>query len=170
MTLTIEVDGPHNENLSFRPLQRMIRGRIDFGRDSEPMAHSAAAGWSAIPGMRLGYDIDKKVGFVEESLHDDEHAPIREQIESKGLSIGPEREEHPDAHQATWLYWMAAAVTSGYARIVDGTLPTRLDESKVRKDFLLAQQPTETDRLTVATEKQNALLEALINKLGSSTT
>ena len=37
-TIQIEIDGKHNENLHFRPLQRTIRGRFDFNRIGEPMA------------------------------------------------------------------------------------------------------------------------------------
>ena len=41
-TLAVEIDGPKNECLSFRPLQRKVRGRFDIARDSEPQSKLAA--------------------------------------------------------------------------------------------------------------------------------
>lgn len=163
--IVIEVDGQYNEALSFRPLQRRIRGRFDLSRDSEPQSKLAAGEQPGpIPGQRIGFDSDKGCGFVEESLHDDEHEVVRERIEAKGLKIGPRREEFAGVDANTWTYWLSRAVDSGIAKVVSGKFP-KIDESRVRKTFIIRDEPTPTDRLTAALERQTDLMEQLLSKL-----
>lgn len=153
MQLTIEIDGQHNECLAFRPLQRRIRGRFDYLRDSEPQSKLAAGQLpQAVPGQRIG--IADGVGFVEEPLHDDEHQAVRELLEARGAKLAPSREEFEDVDSPTWAYWLCRAVDAGVARIVDGKRPAKLDEAKVRKDFLLAEPgPSSADRLADVLDK-----------------
>lgn len=163
--VTIEVDGQKNECLSFRPLQRRIRGRLDLNRDSEPQSKLAAGEQPGpVPGQRIGFA--DGTGFVEESLHDDDHTVIRERLEAKGFRIGPKREEF-EADETTWLFWIMRAVQSGVATVVSGKLPATLDASKARKNFITHEVPTTTDRLAAALERQNELFAAVLDRLGT---
>jgi hypothetical protein len=163
--VVVEIDGAKNEALHFRPLQRRLRGRFDYFRDSEPMAKVAGGEQpNPIPGQRIGFDTDTGTGVVVEPLHLAEHRAIRERIESKGLKLPPEREEFPAADAATWLYWLAGAVKAGLARVVDGKLPDKLP-GKPRLNFITAETDTATDRLAAAIERQNELFAALLDVL-----
>ena len=160
-----EIDGALNECLYFRPLQRRLRGRFDYMRDSEPMAKVMASEQPGpIPGQQIGYDFDQRAGFVGEPLHADENAAIRERIQGKGFRLGPEREDFADADEATWHFWLQSAVDAGVARVVDGKFPPKLN-GKPKKDFLNAERQTPNDRLAVAIERQNELFAALLKKL-----
>lgn len=172
-TVTLEIDGPHNEAIYFRPLSRRVRGRWDYMRMGEPNSKIAAASEpNPIPSQRIGYDLDKQVGFIDEPLHASEHKAIRERIEARGQRLPAEREEFTDADAATWLFWLKSAVEAGIARVVEGKLPDKLP-GKPRVNFITTDQPTATDKLTVAIDKQTAVLEkqaelfaALLKKLG----
>ncbi len=165
MSVTIEVDGSRNECLHFRPLQRRVRGRFDYYRDSEPMAKVAGGEEpNPIPGQRIGFDTDTGTGFILEPLHEPEFRAIRERIEAKGFRLPPEREEFPQADAATWLYWLAGAVKAGLAKVVDGKLPEKIN-GKPRLNFITAETDTATDRLAAAVERQNELFAALLDVL-----
>lgn len=163
--VVVELDGDKNECLYFRPLQRRLRGRFDYMRDSEPMAKVMASEQPGpIPGQQIGYDFDKRQAFVVDPLHGDENTAIRERIQAKGFRLGPEREEFADADEPTWHFWLQSAVDAGVARVVEGKFPAKLN-GKPKKDFLNAERPTANDRLAVAIERQNQLFEALLKKL-----
>lgn len=172
-SLEIEIDGPHNENLRFRPLQKEIRGRLDWTRIGDPEAHRIAVtfGGLPIPGQRIGFDDATGRGYVIDPLHDAEHAALVEKIKARGMRLPPAREEIEGADRVTWLYWMRQAVRCGLARIVAGKLPDDLDETKVRRDFIFApKQPTPTDKLTAALSAQAAAFNRLADVLERSLT
>jgi hypothetical protein len=165
MSVTIEVDGTRNECLHFRPLQRRVRGRFDYYRDSEPMAKVVGGEEpNPIPGQRIGYDTDTGTGFISEPLHEPEFRAIRERIEAKGFRLPPEREEFKDADAATWLFWLAGAVKAGLAKVVDGKVPDKIT-GKPRLNFITAETDGPTDRLAAAVERQNELFAALLDVL-----
>ena len=59
-TVIVEIDGPRNECLYFRPLQKRVRGKFDLMRDSEPLAKVLASETPGpVPGQRTGY-VDKR--------------------------------------------------------------------------------------------------------------
>lgn len=168
--IEIEVDGPHNENLRFRPLQRRIRGRFDIQRVGEPLAKLKAHEWpTPIPAQRLGITADGD-GYLLEPLHDAEYAALREKIGKGGKRLEPPVQEFESIHLPSWLYWMRRAVESGLARVVKGKLPDKID-GEPRKDFINAPpDPSATDKLTKTLEAQtNAFnrLAAAIEKLAS---
>ena len=122
VSVVIEIDGQHNESLYFRPIQRTVRGRFDYMRDTEPMAKVAGGSEpNPIVGQRLGYSDGN--GYVVEMLRTPEHKAIRDALERKGFRIPPEREEFENVDEATWLYWIDTAVRAGLARVVAGKLP-----------------------------------------------
>ena len=162
----IEIDGSHNEALLFRPLQRSVRGRFDMMRMGEPMARVKATDWpTPIPSQRLGIDADGN-GFLCEPLHDDEYVVLKEKIESQGMRLEPAIQEFLDIDVATWQFWLKSAVDSGLAKIVRGKLPDKID-GKPRMNFITNDpEPPAVDKLTAAIEKQTAMFEKLLNKLG----
>jgi len=172
--LEVEIDGPANESLRFRPLAREVRGRHEWSRCPSPDAHRLGlrdyAG-AAIPGQLLGIDLEAGKGYLKDPLHEPEHAALAERIVKKGMRLPPAREEFA-AHGPTWIFWIAQAVRAGLARIVKGKLPEALDETDVRKDFLFAPpKPSERDRLADAinrmAESQAAQTEALTKLLSA---
>jgi hypothetical protein len=128
-------------------------------RCGDPMAKVAAATQpNPIPSQLIGYDFDKKIGFVEETLHRPEHRAIKEKIEAKGQRLSPEREEF-QGDAATWAFWLASAVKAGLARIVEGKIPDDLP-GKPQTNFIFAErETTTTDKLTAAIERQTTVLE-----------
>lgn len=160
-----EIDNQHNQSLYFRPIQRSVRGRFDYLRCGEPMAKVVGASEPGpIPSQRIGFDLDRGVGFVEETLHAPEHKAIRERIERRGRTLPPEREDFPDADESTWLFWLGSAVKAGIAKIVSGKLPEKL-KGKPKVNFITNERRPENDRLAAAIEKQNTLFEALLAEL-----
>lgn len=163
--IEIEIDGIHNENLQFRPLQRSIRGRFDFLRISEPMSKMKANDWPVpIPSQKLGIDPDGN-GYLLEPLHDPEHAPIKEKIEAQAMKLEPAIQTFEGIHLPSWLFWIQRAVESGLAKVVSGKLPEKI-EGEPRKNFILAPpEKSTTDKLTEAISLQNELFEKLLAKL-----
>jgi hypothetical protein len=130
----ISIDGPCNRDLSFRPLQRTLRGTFDLNRIPEPLARMKIAEFPRpIPGLRIA--VDGTTGIVTDPLHEPEHAAIREKIEAKGLKLGPHVERFQNIDANSWLFWMRLAVASGACKIVSGQFPA-IDEAKARKDFV----------------------------------
>src|SRR5437867_3690573 len=91
--IEVEIDTPNNGVLYFQPLDRKIRGRFDFARDSEPLAKVHMAEFpKGVPGQRLGIDLEAGVAYVAEPLHGAEYQAIRERIKKRGFGLPPERE------------------------------------------------------------------------------
>lgn len=165
-TLEVEIDGPHNEQLHFTPLQRNIRGKFDFMRMGEPMARIKAVEWPVpIPSQRLGVDADG-IGYIAEPLHDAKHAPIKEKIEAQGMKLEPALQTFEGIDLTTWLFWIKQAVEAGLAKVVSGKLPDKI-EGKPKMNFVLNEPPANAlDKLTVAIEKQTAMFARLLERLG----
>jgi hypothetical protein len=166
----IEVDGLHNECLSFRPLPgKLIRGRFDLNRITEPMARLLTAKWpDPIPGQRIGIDRDG-AGYIAEPLHDEEFAVTREKITKAAMKLAPPIETFEGVDAPSWIFWLKRAVDSGVARVVKGELPDTLP-TNARQNFILAEPPTAPlDKLTAALERQSALFEKLLERLGEKT-
>jgi hypothetical protein len=162
----IEIDGPLNEALSFRPLPgRTVRGRFDLNRVSEPMARLKSAEWpTPIPGQRLGIGADA-VGYVKEPLHDAECSATREKILKSGARLAPPVECFEGVDQASWLYWLKRAVDGGVARVVKGSFPDKIT-STPRRNVILAQPPQGIqDKLAAAIEQQNKLISQLVERM-----
>ncbi len=156
--LEIEIDGPCNESLYFRPLSRSIRGSFDFLKVKEPMAAVASNQWPVvIPSQRIGIDPDG-CGYIKEPLHDALYTETKEKIISDGTKLEPAYQEFDDCHLPTWQHWIKEAVRSGIARVTSGKLPKTI-EGKPRLNFLHSREPGIEEKLTAALEKQNELLE-----------
>lgn len=155
MKIEIELDGPHNQSLNFRPLGRKLRGKFDLNRCCEPKARMMTTRFpKPIPGLKLGIDTETSQGYLIEQLHDAEHEPTRERIEAMGLKIGQRRETFENVHVATWLFWMQRAVQGGWANLVDGKFPEKLS-GEPQKSFITKPQP----------DKRDALIEKLVGLL-----
>ncbi len=69
------------------PLQRSIRGKLDFSRMADPMGCVLATTYpTEIPSQRIGLDEDGN-GHMSEPLQDDEHVPVEEKSEKQGPRI-----------------------------------------------------------------------------------
>lgn len=158
----IEVDGDKNQCLAFLPLQRRVRGRFDYMRETEPMAGTMRGEWpQPILGQIIG--IDGAMGYIREPLHDEEHAQAKEKIESRGMSLPDEREEFDSIDVVTWAFWLQRAVDAGHARIVSGTMP-KID-GEVKMSFFVDRQPSESEQIAGLIKTQNVLLTKLIERL-----
>jgi len=161
----VEVDGPRCEDLIFAPLQRRIRGRLDFLKVGEPMAAVEAQNWPGpIPGQRLGIDREG-TGYIAEPLHDPRNGTIKERIEAKGMKLEPKTQVFDSVDAPTWLFWIKQAVEAGIAKVVSGKLPDKID-GKVQMNFV-TNEPAESpvDKLTAAIERQTATFEKLLERL-----
>lgn len=169
--IEIEVDGPHNEKMYFQPISRAIRGRFDFNRLNEPMARIRASAWPVpIPSQRLGIDPDGN-GYIIEPLHDEEYAPIKEQIEKKlEMRLEPAITEFENVDLPTWLFWLNAIYETGMVKVTKGKLPAKV-EGKPRLDFIVNREQSTEDKLTEAlhaqTEAFNKLTDALLKVVGN---
>jgi hypothetical protein len=165
--LEIEINGlGRNESLHFRPLGKNIRGRFDLLQETEPLARMKIMEFpQAIPGQRIGVDLETGEGYIAEPLHNAEHAATRERIESRGLRLPPAREVFAKVDVSTWLYWLKQAVESGIARVVEGVMPAKID-GDVKKSFITSRPaPARDERLAVAIERQNVLMEAMLKQM-----
>ncbi len=169
--LEIEVAGPCNENLLFRPLQRKVRGRFDV---QVAMKHDSGAAallneWpTPIPGQRIGVNVATGEGYISEPLHEPEHAAYREKIERSGMGLEPERQTFT-VDVPTWTYWLKDAVIAGLATVTVGTLPDEI-QGKPQKLFYSEEQTNPIDRLAAAMEKQNESFAALLKLLAEANT
>jgi hypothetical protein len=153
----IVIDGPRNQNLYFRPLQRSLRGTFDVNRIPDPQGRMLNADFPwPIPGMRIALDVEKRTAAVIEPLYAPEHKAIREKIESRGLKLGPQREEFQNVDFNTWAFWLRRAVANGVAKIVEGKFGA-IDEAKARKNFVTVDKPDKRDNMI---EKLVAVLYA----------
>jgi hypothetical protein len=147
MILEVVIDGPRNQNLYFRPLQRSLRGTFDVNRIAEPHARTLITDlpWP-IPGLRVVLDFDKRTAAIVDPLYAPEHKVIREKIEAQKMKLGPEREELLNVDLNTWAFWLRRAVANGVAKIVAGKFP-EIDEAKARKNFVIAEETNPRDTL-----------------------
>jgi hypothetical protein len=162
----IEIDGPRNEALHFRPLQRNLRGRFDLNRVGEPLARMRAQAWPLpVPSQRIGIDPAGN-GYIVEPLHEPAFAPIRERIEKAGRRLEPALQTFDAVHVPTWLFWITRAVQCGIARVVSGKLPDKID-GKPTMNFITGDpSPTAADKLTAVLERQSAAFEGLAAAIG----
>ena len=136
-TIELEIDGPANECLMFRPLERNIRGRLDFTRVKEPLAMIESTKWpKPIPSQRFGIEPDG-TGYLLKPLHDEENAVLKEKITKQGKRLEPALQVFEKIDVATWLFWIQRAVESGIAKVTKGTVPEKI-EGKPRVNFVMA--------------------------------
>jgi hypothetical protein len=145
--IEITVDGSRNQNLHFRPLQRVLRGTFDINRVPDPQARIEATRFPRpIPGVRIAVDPQARTAAIIEPLHEPVNAAMRERVEKMGLRLPPEREEFKDIDVPTWLFWMRRAVVNELAKIVEGKFP-EIDEARVQKNFITKPQRDPRDGL-----------------------
>ncbi|MCA9109888.1 MAG: hypothetical protein KDA52_08085 [Planctomycetaceae bacterium] len=161
----IEIDGPCNEELRFRPLQRNVRGRFDLMRINEPMAKVKSGEWTPIPSQRLGIDGDG-FGYIEEALHDEQHAPLKEKIEKKGMTLEPPLQTFDGIDVPSWLFYMKRAVEAGIAHVTKGKLPDVVDAKAVKRNYLMADtEPSSTDKMAEAMQAQAKSFDRLTDAI-----
>jgi hypothetical protein len=158
----VECVPPQGGSLFFQPLQRALRGVIDVRQMPEADA-ALLRGWpDPVPGQRVGLTADG-VGYVADPVHN--NAALKVKIEALGFRLPPAREEFPDTHAPTFLYWLKRCVDSGLARVVSGTLPEHID-GKPRKRFLSPEEEDPRDAQVKRLESQNqTLVRLLVSKL-----
>jgi hypothetical protein len=165
--IELEIDGVNNENLHFRPMERRIRGRLDFTRVKEPMAMVESSKWpKPIPSQRFGIDAEG-IGYLIEPLQDAENAVLKEKIEKQGQKLEPAMQTFENADLPTWYFWIKQAVESGIAKIVKGKLPEKF-EGTPRKNFVTNTPPqSSNDKLAEALNRQSDLMEKMLTALAA---
>ncbi len=138
-TVEIKIEGPQNNNLHFKPLQRTLRGTFDLNKVPEPLARMKISEFPRpIPGLHIAVDAEKKTATITDPLYDAEHVAIKEKIESLGMKLGPAVETFENIDVNTWLFWMRRAVSAGPCKIVAGKFP-EIDAKAARKDFIMPE-------------------------------
>ncbi len=130
---TIEIDGPQNQNVYFRPITRTVRGRFDVHRLRDPGVGKLLTEWpEPIPGQLVSVDYASGTGAVIEPLYEAKSAAIREKIELLGMRLPPEREEFQGVHVATWTHFLKALVEGGSATLISGEFAESDDPVRTR--------------------------------------
>lgn len=160
VSIEIECTPPRGGLMWFAPLQRTLRGRIDVRELVEADAAVLRAWPDPIPGQRVGLTAEG-VGFVRDPLHDPGHAALKARIEALGLKLPPAREDFPDTHAPTWLYWLKQALDSGLARVTQGQLPDRI-EGRPRKRFVAPEVDDPQEARIRRLEEQNRALVTIL--------
>lgn len=150
----VEIDGPCNEHLFFKPLKRRLRGRFVLFRMKDPQAAMKSNQWPVpIPGKRIGVNLDTGDGYIVEGAHECE--TTKQAIEKQGRRLEPERETFSGINVAEWLNAMKRAVEGDrIAHVVKGVFPAAKKEEKP------AVVDT-NDRLALVLEKLLEKLEKL---------
>lgn len=158
MLLEIEIDNADNADLFFPPMQRPIRGRLDFLRVKEKEARGLMDSYpQGIPGQRIAFDDASGEGAIVEPLQLPEHAAVKSKLEKLGYGIPPATEPIEKPHRETWLFWLKRAVESGHARLTKGKIPEG-DFPNARRRFFSADP--EPDPRDATIQKLTALLYA----------
>jgi len=167
--IEIEFRAPRGRAVMFAPIDRALRGRIDFIEMLKILkgAASLANEWGdSLPGMRVSVDTATKEVVLIEPLHEPQFARIRELISKRGEKLVDAREVFPGAHLPTFLFWMARLTDSGLAQVTAGTLGTA-DQVKAQygQPKLRTLAPVERDQtvdklvqimFSLLTDKQRA--------------
>ncbi len=162
--IEIEVQGA-NRNLFFAPLDRVLRGELDFLKIREPQARLLADKWpTPIPGVRLRLDTKTAMGSIVDPLHDELHKATAEQIK-KRFKLPPAREDFPDVHVPTWIDRMQKAVKAGHAKLVAGEFPAKLPGKPVERLLTMdAESPADLQMAILL--KLAEAVDKLADKLG----
>lgn len=155
-SVVVEIDGPQNESLHFRPLGQRIRGRFDPRKMTNP-GELLRQYPDGIPGQRLGFSPDTGEGWIEEPLQDPANRQIAEKLEER-FKLPPAKQSCGQVDLPTWSYWLQGAVDCGLAKVVEGRIPPA-DASEARKSFHSTPRPDPIDKLTDAIERLLSKLE-----------
>jgi len=165
MKLVIEVDHPNDNAVYFPPTGTRLRGRFDARRQAQRNANAAhlLQQWTEpVPGQRLSIDTATGEGQILEPLRTDtdEHKAIRQLFEKRGIAV-PEDQTFRNVHQPSWLFCMKDLIDAGFARIVEGKLPAKIDGERL-KSFVTpdVEGPEDTLRRIVV-ENSTAMREAV---------
>jgi hypothetical protein len=139
----VEVEFVGNRDHYFRPMGRVIRGRLETSAMPERGATDLAREFSSVPGMVLGLADDGNA-YLREPLHEPAHAGIRKKLERR-FTIADEREDLGKVDLPTFVWWIGQAIEAELARIVRGALPEV--KGRVRKNFLHADREDPRRRL-----------------------
>lgn len=161
----VEIDGPRNEHLYFRPLGKRIRGRFDLTRVSEPLAAMKRTQWPVpIPGQRVCIDLSTGEAWLHDGIHDD--LSVLALVARTGRQPPPARIELGKIDVTTFVHWLHRAVEAGVGHVVAGELPAVDElEGEPRTEFLITRAPSTTDRLAAAIEAQTAMMARLLDRL-----
>lgn len=152
----------------FPPLDRRMRGRFDA---KIVAAHDADAGpllgeWKEpLAGQMLAIEGDDVA--VLEPLH--KFPAIAARLKQRNLTLAPEREA-VKCDPLTAMYYAREAVKAGQAKVISGTLPTDIDESKVQRDFIVKPPVNPQKSLASAIEAQTVAFNRLADALEKALT
>lgn len=141
--IEIEVDIERNRNLYFVPIDRQVRGRFDWRRVADKHGPELRDQWGEepLPGQTISLDLDSGKGAILEPL-----ASVKEFkkcVEDRRETLAPARQEFANINPSAWLYWIKAAVETGKAKLLKGTLPPKVDYKPAR----FGESRSTTDRL-----------------------
>jgi hypothetical protein len=158
--IVLEMDTGTGGEVFFPPAQKKLRGRIVINnlRDEQARVHPEFKDLD-IPGQRLHFDPETKKAHIEETLYSDLHRRAREAICRRWTLAPITTDIKSDIDKPTWLYWLKRLVECGYARVVHGALPDKI-EGKPQLQFLTVE-PQGKSEAEQKTERLASLLEKL---------
>lgn len=117
----IELDAG-NSDVTFGPLGRKLRGRVDFSSVERPEAPKRHREWGskAIPGQIIGVDPANGVGYLREPVHQDK---TQKERALKQYKLAPEVETFEGINVERWLRAIGRLIESGFAKVLKGTPP-----------------------------------------------
>ncbi len=166
MKVTIECDCPKDANLFVPPLGRRIRGRFDAARRTakNPDNASLLGQWpKPVPGQRLSLDTEAATATVEEPLHDEGNADLVALFKKRGIAI-PETETYRGVHVPSMLHAMKKAVDAGLAKVVEGSLPDKI-EGQALRSFIVADSEDPEEMMRKALVANTRIMAASLDAI-----
>lgn len=128
-SVVVEVVGPNNERVNFKPLGEHLTGRVQkwkIVKDSHNGRHNGLP--ETTPGICIQLDYDSKSATVFDPVADNEQ--LQEQLSRVPAAIFTrpirKRTEHDLSGEndlATWHHWTKRIVDDGYGQIISGRFP-----------------------------------------------
>lgn len=156
----VEISCPKNESLFFGPLMKRLRGRYELTRTTQHDGKATSlAGQipSAVPGQRIGLNLESGEAYLVEPLRGDAYETLRAKVVKKAL-LAPAREDCGKVDLATFVYWLRRLVESNKAVVVVGELPEQ-PKGNVKKSFFSTERKSSDERLAEAIERQTVAIE-----------
>lgn len=166
MQLTIECDNHKDCNMYVAPIGRRIRGRFDAHRRTAKNPDNATllGQWpQPVPGQLLSVDTDAKTVTIHEPIRDKQHEDIAALFKKRSIKI-PEHETFEGVHIPSMLHTMKRAVDCRLARVVEGTMPDKI-EGEPLKSFIAPNELDPEEQLRETLKENTQVMRECIESI-----